>query len=73
MEPFQMGSWIDFINLVPKDRKIYQNFDSNFVSLRAFGSKLAVSIPSIHLSNKKQTAIHYLHAFLSFSVMNFCG
>ena len=41
----------------------------------SFGSNfkiLAVSIPSIHLSNKK-TALDYPYPFLSFSVHNFCA
>ena len=36
---------------IAKSLKI--SFGSSFVSLCAFGSKLAVSIPSIHLSNEK--------------------
>ena len=55
---------------IAKSLKI--SFGSSFVNLRAFWLKFAVSIPSIHLSNKK-TALDYLYPFLSFSVHNFCA
>ena len=54
---------------IAKSLKI--SFGSSFVSLCVRVEIFAVSIPSIHLSNKK--TLDYLYLFLSFSVHNFCA
>ena len=62
------------VHLFPRYSKVVKNFirlqlrKSSCVRIEIF----AVSIPSIHLSNKKAT-LNYLYRFLSFSVHNFCA